>query len=99
MAGRSCIRGSGVTSGALSVAGDAVPVEICGSVDDMSVYYEEKDSDANTAGVLVQRHHNVSFGLSPPALLHAARRFDREGVHCINLSSSLICDKSITLPL
>ena len=99
MAGCSCLEGSGATSGELSVSGGTDSVGITGSVDDMSVYYEEKDSDANTAGVLVQRHHNVSFGLSPPALLHAARRFDREFVRSVNMSSSLIYDEKNILLL
>ena len=89
--------GSGATSELLPVAGDTDPVEICGSTGGMSVY--EKNFDVCTAGILVRRLHNVSFGLNHPALLHAPRRFDREDVRCINLSSSLICDKNYTLPL
>ena len=82
----------------LSVSRDANSVEIRGSVDDMSVY-GEKELGASTTGILVRRLLSVSFGRRPPALLHAARRFDRELVRGVNMSSSLIYDEKNTLLL
>ena len=98
MAGCSCLEGSGATSGELSVSGGTDSVGITGSVDDMSVY-GEKELGASTTGMLVRGLPNVSFGWRPPALLHAARRFDREFVRSVNMSSSLIYDEKNTLLL